>query len=367
MLHTVSTEHSYIPGHKVRPMDFKQVERYADLSRIGIALDESDVREMMLFAMDAIQQNVTIPSITTPVQFLQNWLPGFVKVMTAARKIDELIGISTSGNWEDEQIVQGILENTGTAVPYGDYTNVPFASWNTNFVTRTVVRFEEGMRVGRLEEKRAARVRVDSGGSKRESAGLNLEIQRNLVGFFGFNNGTNQTYGFLNDPGLPAYVTVAENAGSTSTQWAHKTFLEITADIRTAAAQLQNQSQDNINPETVATTLGLATIAYQYLSVTTDFGYSVRKWLTDTYPKMRVVSAPQLNAANGGANVFYLYADAMGDLSTDDGRTWTQVVPAKFQVLGVAQLSKAYEEDYSNATAGAMAKRPYAIVRYSGI
>ena len=44
-----------------------------------------------------------------------------------------------------------------------------------------------------------------------------------------------------------------------------------------------------------------------------------------------------------------------------------QVVPAKFRVVGVAKDTKGYEEDYSNATAGVMCKRPYAVVRYTGI
>ena len=82
---------------------------------------------------------------------------------------------------------------------------------------------------------------------------------------------------------------------------------------------------------------------------------------------MRVVSAPQLNAANGGANVFYLYAEHVEDGASDDSRTWVQVVPAKFQALGVERQAKAYIEDYTNATAGVLLKRPYAVVRYSGI
>ena len=53
-----------------------------------------------------------------------------------------------TGSWEDEQIVQGILESTGASQFYSDYTNVPLSSWNTNFNYRTVVRFEEGMKVG---------------------------------------------------------------------------------------------------------------------------------------------------------------------------------------------------------------------------
>lgn len=365
-----SIERSHIAARQVGAvqMTADDVADYAALGDLGINFGSQNIKAMANFAMDSGNQaDVSTPSITTPVQFLQNWLPGFVKVITAARKIDELVGITTSGSWEDQEIVQGLLEPIGNAVPYGDYTNVPLASWNTNFVRRTVVRFEKGIKVGMLEEARAARIRISTSAEKRASAALALEIQRNLVGFYGFNNGSNLTYGFLNDPGLPAYVTVAASGTGSSTLWANKTFLQIVADIRVAAAQLQNQSQDTINPEDAEITLALPTVSYQYLSVTSDFGISVRDWINKTYPKMRVVSAPQLNAANGGANVFYMYAENVDDGASDDSRTWVQVVPAKFQALGVEKMAKAYEEDYANATAGVLLKRPYAVVRYSGI
>jgi hypothetical protein len=364
-----SNEHSHIAPRQVGAvkMTADDVADFAALSDIGINLPRQQVAKMAAWAMDDNQSDVTAPSMTTPVQFLQNWLPGFVKVITAARKIDELVGITTTGSWEDEEIVQGILEPIGNAVPYGDYTNVPLASWNTNFVRRTVIRFEKGIKVGMLEEARASRIRVSTSAEKRASSALSLEIQRNLVGFYGYNNGLNLTYGFLNDPALPAYVTVAATGVGSSTLWSTKTFLQIVADIRVAAAQLQTQSQDTINPEDVELTLGLPTNSYQYLSVTSDFGISVRDWLNKTYPKLRVVSAPQLNLADGGENVFYLYAESVDDGASDDSRVWVQVVPAKFQALGVEKQAKAYVEDYANATAGCMLKRPYGVVRYSGI
>jgi len=357
--------HSVLDAKSVNPLNFTNVEDYEDLQRVGIGgLDKiMDAG----FGMDSIQGNVTQVSIPTALQFLQQFLPGFVKVMTAKRKIDDLVGINTVGSWEDEQIVQGIIENAGSAVPYGDETNVPLASWNENWVPRTVVRFELGMRLGVLEQKRAAKMMVNADEGKRESAGLNLEQTRNMVGFYGYNSGNDLTYGFLNDPGLPAYKTVAATGTGTTTTWSTKNFLEITSDLITAFAQLQTQSQDNINPQDTETTLALAMNVYQYLSVTTDFGISVMDWLKKTYPKCRVVSAPQLDGANGGANVFYIYADRVQDTSTDDGRTFAQLVPAKFMVLGVQQLAKGYEEDYSNATAGVMVKRPWAVVRFSGI
>lgn len=365
----VSQERSHISARKVRPYAMKSVEGYPALSKLGIGMDEAAVHKMMHglgvsqagTGMDAFQQPTLPATITTPVQFLQNWLPGFVAVMTAARKIDLLVGITTAGNWHDEEVVQGVLENLGTSVPYGDYTNIPEASWGLSFERRTVVRFEEGLRVGNLEEARAAAVRVNSAATKRDSAGLALEIQRNLIGFNGYNSGNGRTYGFLNDPGLPAYVNVA------GAVWASKTFLEITADLRTAIAALRTQSKDTIDPETTPMTLALPTNAVDRLSVTSDFGISVRDWLTKSYPNIRVVSAPQLNTANGGVGVFYLYAENVADTSSDDGRTFVQIVPSKFQVVGVAKMAKGYVEDYSNATAGVMCKRPYVVVRYSGI
>lgn len=364
-----SLERSHLSARQVASvqMSASDVADYAALQDLGINFPAKAVGQMAAFAMDDQQGDVSSPSMTTPVQFLQNWLPGFVKVITAARKIDELVGITTTGSWEDEEIVQGLLEPIGNAVPYGDYSNVPLASWNTNFIRRTVVRFEKGIKVGMLEEARAARIRISTAAEKRSSAALALEIQRNLIGFFGFNGGNNLTYGFLNDPSLPAYVTVAASGTGSSTLWSNKSFLQIVADIRVAAAQLQTQSQDTINPEDVELTLALPTASYQYLSVTSDFGISVRDWISKTYPKMRVVSAPQLNAANGGANVLYLYAEHVDDGASDDSRTWVQVVPAKFQALGVERQAKAYVEDYTSATAGVLLKRPYAVVRYTGL
>ncbi len=368
---TKSTIHSQIDARDVRNvvMTAEDAADFEQLARIGINIPARFVQDSgAAFAMDSQQSPVTQASIATPIQFLQNWLPGFVRVMTAARKIDEIVGIATVGSWEDEEIVQGILEPIGNSVPYGDYTTVPLASWNANFVRRTVVRYEHGIKVGLLEEARAGRIRVSTAAEKRTSAALALEIQRNLIGFNGYNSGANLTYGFLNDPGLPSYVTVANGATSASPLWAGKTFIDITADIRSWAAALQVQSQDTINPEDTECTLVLATAVYQYLSVVAVYGnVSVRQWLRETYPKWRIVSAPQLNGANGGANVAYLFADKVDDGASDDSKTFIQVVPAKFMALGVEKQAKAYIEDYSMATAGVMLKRPYAVYRASGL
>jgi hypothetical protein len=366
---------SHLFGRDVRPlaMSAQDCAQFADLSRIGIHLPPEFVRSQIAslgldsMAMDDNQGLVTTASISTPVQFLQAWLPGFVRVMTTARKIDEILGVTTAGSWEDEEVVQGVLEGLGNAVPYGDYTNVPLASWNVNFERRSITRFEKGIRVGMLEDARSARVRINNAAEKRAAAAVSLDITRNRVGFFGYNGGNNRTYGLLNDPSLPGAVTAAATGTGGTTTWSTKTFLNITADIRGMFARLRNASGDQVDPKSTKTTMVVATSVADYMTVVSDFGISVADWLGKNYPNCRLISAPEFNGTNGGANMVYLFADSADDGSTDGGATIIQVVPAKFQALGTEKQAKGYVEDFSNATAGIFVKRPTLVQRLTGV
>lgn len=369
----------HVPARKVKAISGYPVNSMADiaaLDKLGIsftsqALDamyaaQRNGTAMLSGAMDAnMVAPQSTPSIGTPIQFLQAWMPGFVQTVTQARQIDDLIGISTIGRWEDEEVVQGFSERTGNALPYQDNTNVPLAGWNTNFERRSIVRFEQGFMVGRLEEARAAAMNYNSAENKRMQSTLSLDVQRNFIGFFGYNSGLGRTYGFLNDPSLPAYVNLPNGAGGFST-WATKTTLEIIQDILVSLQTLRTQTGNLIDPKKDKITLAVAVSSVDYLSTVTTLGYSVQQWLTANYPNVRVVAAPELNAANGGANVFYVYAEEFGEYSSDDGRVFTQMVPAKFITIGAQQLTKGYEEDFGNATAGTMLKRPAFVVRRSG-
>ena len=176
-----------------------------------------------------------------------------------------------------------------------------------------------------------------------------------------------RTYGLLNDPALPAYVPVPNGAGG-NPEWSTKTFNEMTADIITWMAALRTQSGDTIDPNTASLVMGLATSSVDQMATVNDLGgTSVMSWLKQTYSNVRVVSVPEFDGANGGDNVAYLYAETTESDSTDDGRTFTQVVPARFQSLGVEQSIKHYTEDYTNAMAGILLKRPFAVYRASGI
>lgn len=350
-----------IPADKVKAyaMDEKTTERTLDA--LGIHYTSQALNEFRAYATDAAPSLQTTPSKMAAVQFLQYWMPEMVEVVTASRDADDIMGREIAGTWEDEQIVQPVIEYTSQARPYGDKTTLNLASFNVNYETRTIVRFEQDIEIGKLEAARASKQRIDAAAAKRYAASLSLAISANDIAFNGYNDGTNKTYGLLNDPNLPAYVSLANGAKGTS-EWNTKTFNEITADIQTAMATLRQQTGNNFKPETDSSTLAIAVNSVDQLQTVNPLGgISVMDWLKKTYPNCRVTSAVQLNDANASDNVFYLFADSVAGQ-----KVLGQYMQDTLRLVGVEQKAKGFLESYSNATAGAIVRVPIGVVRFTG-
>lgn len=317
----------------------------------------------------AITPTVTTPTVPGIVQMYQYFMPGFVDIVKAPRKADMIMPLQTAGSWEDEQIVQGVMEHSGNAGIYSDSGNPLVMDWNLQFEARNIFRGEAGMQVGLLEQARAAKIRVSDGDEKRKAALTSLEIQRNNIAFSGVNDGGSLTYGMLNDPGLGAALTPVLDGGQT--KWELISYLGIVNQIIGFFAQLQGQAGGVIDPQEIATTMVIPYTIEQYLNkVDTNGqqGWSVRSFMAATYPKCKIITCPQfVDAGGAGVNGLMLFADNVEGSGTDSGRTWVQTVPARLKALGVKQLEKGYVEDYSNATAGAWLLRPYANVYYNGV
>ena len=358
---------------KLRGVAMDSADNVRSLAKVGIHISDFAAQSYaQAYGMDAA---VSIPGLTVNasqgnspyMQFLQAWLPGQVQVITVARKADELMGVVTAGAWEDEEVIQEILELVGVAQPYTDYGNIPLSSWNLTYEKRGVVCFEEGLQVGELEGLRSGRIGINASETKRNAASLALEISRNRVTFYGYatHPDTRPIYGYLNDPNLPAYITVS--AGTGGTTWDKKTYAEIVRDLLTGLAALRVQSKEVIDPTATPIILAVASEKVDYLSTPNDLGETPYDWLRENYPNVTVKSAIELDEANGGADVFYLYAETVGDSGTDGGGVIDQIVPSRFRALGVDTSCKLVTEDFTNATSGALVKRPFAVYRASGI
>lgn len=358
---------------KLRGIAMDSMDGINALSRIGVV--------MSAYALDTYRQAyaqdaaITIPGLTVNpsqanapyIQFLQTWLPGQVHVVTQARKADQLFGVTTVGSWEDEEVIQEILEMVGVAQPYSDLGSVPLSSWNLTYEKRGVARFEEGFSVGELEGLRSGRIGVNASQAKRDAATLALEIARNRVAFFGYVNATSYPiYGALNDPNLPAYQTLP--SGKT---WDLANRAEIISDLMFAFAQLRKGSKEVVDPTTTPLHLVIASDKIDYLNTPSgtgaEMGETAKDWLTRNYPNVTVESALEFNDANAGADVFYLYADSVAESGTDNGSVIEQLVPVRLRALGVDTSCKQVTEDFTNATSGVLVKRPFAVFRGTGI
>lgn len=350
-----------IPADKVKAYAMDGATTETTLDALGVHYTAHAMDEFRAYANDAAPALQTTPSNMTPVQFLQYWIPEMIKIVTASRDADEILGRDFAGSWEDEEIVQPVIEYTGKPRVYGDKTTFNLASFNINYETRTIVRFEQDVEVGKLEEARAAKQRVDAQGTKRDAAATALAINANDIAFNGYNAGNNKTYGLLNDPALPAYTAFAQGSAG-STTWASKTFNEIVSDIKAMMSALRVRSGNNFKPERDACTLALSVAVIDQLQTVNQLGgMSVLEWLNKTFPGCRVTSAVQLDGANSTANVAYLFADTI-----DGKKVIAQYMQDALRLVGVEQGAKNFKEVYSNATAGVMLRIPVGLVRYTG-
>lgn len=313
--------------------------------------------------MDAALKGGAVQAGYIDPRFLTSEFAGVIRQPVSTSSVDALIGTSVIGDFEDAYIEFEIRESVGRAELYSDSGNIPLANFLASEDKRGIVRHELGFQVSYLENLRNAKRGADSSYEKRRAVSEALNMSREDIGFYGFTAENTRTFGLLNEPNLLPY----ETAGAS---WKGAGFEVVTSDIADMVSQLELQSDYKIR-DTMQMTLVLPAGYGRFLNEANNAGngQTVKQWLKDSYPNMRVLQCNQFVGANGGANVAYLYVD---NIETEEGETATsqsliQVVQTKYAVIGSKQETKYYEEDAVNATAGVVAVHPWAVTRLSGI
>eukprot|EP00487_Bulimina_marginata_P004220 TRINITY_DN2018_c0_g1_i3.p1 TRINITY_DN2018_c0_g1~~TRINITY_DN2018_c0_g1_i3.p1 ORF type:complete len:223 (-),score=69.90 TRINITY_DN2018_c0_g1_i3:2-670(-) len=197
----------------------------------------------------ALVQPVTAPSNGVPVQFLQEFLPGIIYVLTTVRRADRIAPVVVAGEWYSAELVIKIMEHTANPLLAAENGSLNLVNYNETFETFQVVRFEIGIQTTPYADARSARTGSNPDAERRVAMVQGFEILRNEVAFYGVNEGSGKTYGILNSPSLNPYVTVALGTGGETT-WDSKTVVEIIADIKTGSSVIAVQSGGNIDPLT---------------------------------------------------------------------------------------------------------------------
>ncbi|MBD2779903.1 major capsid family protein [Xenorhabdus szentirmaii] len=353
----ISQEKFYLSGREIRergPLNVTSDQKwtYGELAQIGFG---------GLHTMDSALTGPASAGGFIQRHMLQHVLPGLIRTATRIRILDEITGVMTAGEWHHEEIILNVSTPSAKAELYGDHTNIPFASYENDIENRGIVRYEQGFRVGKLEEARQSAAGFESAAEKRQAATESLEMSRERTGYFGFNSAQTRVFGLLNDPNLPAYETAKK-------KWPNATFAEITADITAMFSRIELSSGGRIKDDTPITqVLPLGYRSVLNIANPVARGETVMQWVKENYPNLRFVFSPEFREANGGANITYLFADSVDDGSTATNATLLQVVPVKYQLLGSENGIKGYLEDATNATAGIFVTRPWAITRLTGI
>lgn len=357
---------SYISGRALKKSGGLKITADAQihtdsLHQIGIGLTPVGFGAVkgMLSMDSALIGPAVAPGFINP-DMLRTVVPGIIRQLTTPKKIDEILGITTVGRWEDEYIQWLSAEHFAKAEIYGDHSNTPLATYNNGLEERGVVRFEQGFEVGLLERARQNAGGFDAEAEKRRASIESLDNVRNDIGMSGFANPNAPVYGLLNEPGLGAYLELGPFAGAT--------FAEITAYYQELFSALETQSGGRITEETQLTIVEpLGYRQYRTVANPVAQGETVQQWLTANYPNTRTIYTPEFVGANGDENVIYVFADNVDVDDEASGSTAEQIVPTKYQLIGTEQKLKRMVESATNATAGVVITRPWAWVRGTGI
>ncbi|MFV7791254.1 hypothetical protein ACNSOP_09155 [Aliarcobacter lanthieri] len=313
-------------------------------------------------ALDSAINQMGVTNGALSGDFLTEYLSGTVRIGTTVRVLDEILGITTVGEWHDDKIALRVSQPVGKAELYGDLTNIPLSSYIPSIEERNIVRFEQGFMVTKLESARQDEFGFNEMEEKRMSSIESLEIMREEVGYRGFASTGARIYGLLNDPSLPGYKTNLSNWLDPNT-----TFAQILADIEGLFSDIEVRSGSRAK-ESDNMTLTIPTGYRVALSKTNpdNQNETVRSRLNSEFPNMRVISSSEFRGANAGDDIVYLIVDkAVNDGSTDGGEAIIQAVPVKYKMLGSEQTIKGYVEDATNALAGVFVKRPWLVSRGS--
>lgn len=322
----------------------------------------SEMEQAGFHGMHTMDGALTGPAVNSGAfnrDFLAHQMAGVIRVATNKNTLDEITGVVTAGNWYDEEVVWQIEALAGKPELYGDSSNTPLASFTLDEERRGIVSFELGYAVGKKEDARMSARGTNSGERKRMAVQVALEQAREDVGWNGMVSTDSRVFGLLNDPNLDSYK-------SAKTAWTD--FATVTADLAEKFGALFDGSGGRIDEDTVMT-LAIAAKkrgAMQYANAT-GRGETVKQWISDNYPNVRVIFTNRMNAANASADVYYIYADNVDLDENAETATIVQIVPAKYIAIGSEQRAKGYMEVAANATAGVFCAYPWAVKRVTGI
>lgn len=323
----------------------------------GIYLQNSVNR----LAMDADPQpqlaaNGGIPAIVST--FID---PTVVETLFTPNRAVQIFGKEEKrGAWAQDSFLIQRIEETGDTVAYDDYSNQGAVQITSDWEQRQVYRYQTMVTYGELEQERYGLAMLPYA-AKKQAAAINvLNQDQNKFYFYGVAGLKN--YGLLNDPALPAPISPLTVDGNVL--WSAKAVIDIYNDILALYEDLINRTNgivgDGID---MASPLVLAMspqISVYFKKANEIFGNTVEKMVKDTFPNIRIETAPQYSTTSGELVQMFV-ASAQGQ---DVGfMAYSEKLRSHPLVTDVSS----YKQKYSATTYGTVVTQPMLFAQMLGV
>lgn len=324
-------------------------------------------------AMDAqpilqTPSNAGIPAFLTSAIY-----PEAINIVTAPNKASEMMGDDgekSVGEYPLKVIILTNVEETGAVSAYSDYSNNGKSGSNFSFDNYQVFGAQSLINYGDEELKIAGLAKLDAVGNKQRAAAAALAKWMNLSWFNGVAG--LQNYGLLNTPGLAASIVPAPK-GWGGVGWFNNgvvqaNYLEIYNDLLALIARGISQCAGNASNDSKMR-LGMSPLAKSALMQVSQYGKTVMETLQVSYPNLKIVDAVQYGAlsatntqGNAGGEVLQLVFTEIDGVQTGFCGYTSKLIAGR-----VIAHTSSFEQKYSNHTAGALIRRPFAVVSMIGV
>lgn len=317
---------------------------------VGIAHDGS------LMAMDAAFPLITQANSGIPAMLSTYIDPKLIEVLLAPMKAAEAAGgEKKTGDWTTRTAMFPVIESTGEATSYGDYSESGSTGANFQFPQRQSYHYQTVTQWGERELAEAGLAKIDYAARLNIASALTLNKYQNktyLLGVSGLQN-----YGMLNDPALPADITpITKVAGGTAWVLANGTInatnLEVLQDVQKLFFVLQARNNGLLDTDSP---LKLIMSAQTSMALTIANGtvttVTAGDLIAKAFPNLTVESVPEYATA-GGQKVQMVLEEYEGQ------RTWDCSFTEKMRAHPIVIAMSSFKQKKSAGTWGTVIFRP---------
>ena len=311
-------------------------------------------------AMDADPQpqlaaNGGIPAIVST--FID---PTIINTLFTPNKAADILGREEKrGAWAQDSFLIQRIEETGDTVAYDDYSNQGGVQVTSDWEQRQVYRYQTMVTYGELEQERYGLAMLPYAAKKQQAAINILNQDQNKFYFYGVDGLKN--YGLLNDPALPTPITPA--TVDSNVLWKNKAVIDIYNDILAMYEDLVSRTNGIIGDGidvAAPLTLAMSPQLSVYVKKANEIvGNTVEKMLKDTFPNLRIETAPQYSTTAG--ELVQLFAnEAQGQ------EVGFMAYSEKLRSHPLVTDVSSYKQKYSGTTYGAVITQPMLFAQLLG-